>query len=40
MARNVTERPEGLASGSLTLLGNEPKTVRSRLRALLTDGRN
>jgi len=36
--RNVTERPEGLASGSLTLLGNEPKTVRSRLRALLTDG--
>lgn len=35
--RNVTERPEGLDSGSLTLLGNEPDEARRRLLALLGD---
>ena len=36
--RNVTERPEGVASGSLTLLGTDPDTVEDRLVALLADG--
>lgn len=35
--RNVTERPEGLASGSLRLLGNDPSSVEGRLRDLLDD---
>lgn len=35
--RNVTERPEGLESGSLTLLGTDPATVEARLIALLAD---
>ncbi len=35
--RNVTERPEGLESGSLILLGNEPELVRQRLLQLLAD---
>ena len=35
--RNVTERPEGLASGSLKLLGNDPATVQRELLALLSD---
>ncbi len=36
--RNVTERPEGVASGSLTLLGTDPATVEGGLIALLADG--
>lgn len=35
--RNVTERPEGLDSGSLTLLGTEPAAVTARILALLAD---
>lgn len=35
--RNVTERPEGLASGSLALLGNDPSGVERDLLALLSD---
>lgn len=35
--RNVTERPEGLAAGTLKLLGNRPEAVRSSLLELLAD---
>ena len=35
--RNVTERPEGLAAGSLKLLGNDPATVERELLELLSD---
>lgn len=35
--RNVTERPEGVTAGVLTLIGNDPKTVRARLLELLSD---
>ncbi len=35
--RNVTERPEGLAAGTLRLLGNDPDAVASALTALLGD---
>lgn len=35
--RNVTERPEGIASGSLTLLGNDPAQVEHKLLSLLSD---
>lgn len=35
--RNVTERPEGVTSGALRLLGNEPATVEQRLTDLLGD---
>jgi len=35
--RNVTERPEGVEAGVLTLLGNEPAEVRTALLALLAD---
>jgi len=35
--RNVTERPEGLDTGALTLLGNDPSTVEPALVSLLGD---
>jgi UDP-N-acetylglucosamine 2-epimerase (non-hydrolysing) len=35
--RNVTERPEGVEVGAMTLAGNEPTKVRAVLRHLLTD---
>jgi UDP-N-acetylglucosamine 2-epimerase (non-hydrolysing) len=35
--RNVTERPEGLATGSLRLLGNDPARVGPALLDLLAD---
>ena len=35
--RNVTERPEGVASGSLKLAGNTPESVEATLRPLLKD---
>ncbi|MBA2667411.1 MAG: UDP-N-acetylglucosamine 2-epimerase (non-hydrolyzing) [Trueperaceae bacterium] len=35
--RNVTERPEGVAAGTLRLLGNEPAVVERELLALLDD---
>ncbi len=35
--RNVTERPEGVASGSLKLAGNTPESVEATLRPLLSD---
>ena len=34
--RNVTERPEGVASGSLKLAGNTPASVEATLRPLLS----
>jgi UDP-N-acetylglucosamine 2-epimerase (non-hydrolysing) len=37
VVRNVTERPEGLAAGTLRLLGNDPERVRASLLALLRD---
>lgn len=35
--RNVTERPEGVASGAIRLAGNEPVQVERVLRELLAD---
>ena len=35
--RNVTERPEGVAAGTLRLLGNDPEVVSEALVALLSD---
>lgn len=35
--RNVTERPEGVASGSLRLVGNRPDAVAAALMDLLAD---
>lgn len=35
--RNVTERPEGVASGSLRLLGNDPEQVTTALCDLMAD---
>ena len=35
--RNVTERPEGVASGALVLAGNLPESVEATLRPLLGD---
>ena len=35
--RNVTERPEGVASGVLKLAGNTPESVAAALRPLLAD---
>lgn len=35
--RNVTERPEGVASGALRLLGNDPDRVRAELLRLISD---
>ncbi|UCH26124.1 MAG: UDP-N-acetylglucosamine 2-epimerase (non-hydrolyzing) [Trueperaceae bacterium] len=35
--RNVTERPEGVDVGAITLAGTEPKKVRTVLRHLLAD---
>lgn len=35
--RNVTERPEGVAAGSLKLAGNDPQQVQSVLQTLLAD---
>lgn len=35
--RNVTERPEGLAAGVLTLAGNDPEQLRRVLNRLLDD---
>lgn len=35
--RNVTERPEGVEAGGLTLLGNDPPAVEAGLEALLAD---
>lgn len=35
--RNVTERPEGVASGSLRLVGNDPQAAGTALRSLLAD---
>ena len=35
--RNVTERPEGIAAGTLRLLGNDPERVGASLLALLGD---
>lgn len=37
VARNVTERPEGLESGVLTLVGNDPDSLKSKVSALLDD---
>ncbi|MCP2013085.1 UDP-N-acetylglucosamine 2-epimerase (non-hydrolyzing) [Deinococcus sp. HSC-46F16] len=35
--RNVTERPEGLEAGVLTLAGNDPQNLRAVLNRLLSD---
>ena len=35
--RNTTERPEGVASGALKLIGAEPDNVRKEMLELLTD---
>lgn len=35
--RNTTERPEGVASGALKLIGTEPDNVRKEMLELLTD---
>ena len=35
--RNVTERPEGVASGAIRLAGNTPDSVEAALRPLLSD---
>lgn len=35
--RNTTERPEGIASGALKLIGTEPDNVRKEMLELLTD---
>lgn len=35
--RNVTERPEGVAAGTLKLLGNDPAAVKDALFQLLAD---
>jgi UDP-N-acetylglucosamine 2-epimerase (non-hydrolysing) len=35
--RNVTERPEGLASGHLSLVGTDPEQIYSGITALLED---
>lgn len=37
VVRNVTERPEGVETGVLQLVGNDPAVVRTRLDALLAD---
>lgn len=37
VVRNVTERPEGVASGIITLLGTAPERVKTGLEALLND---
>ncbi|ADR36172.1 UDP-N-Acetylglucosamine 2-epimerase [Oceanithermus profundus DSM 14977] len=37
VARNVTERPEGVAAGILRLAGNEPEGFERTVRALLED---
>ncbi len=37
VVRNVTERPEGVAAGIVTLLGTDPAGVREGLEALLDD---
>ncbi|PIE54347.1 MAG: UDP-N-acetylglucosamine 2-epimerase (non-hydrolyzing) [Dethiosulfovibrio peptidovorans] len=37
VVRNVTERPEGLAAGILTLVGTDPDTVGTRISSLLSD---
>lgn len=37
VVRNVTERPEGVAAGIVTLLGNDPETAKRRFAELLDD---
>lgn len=37
VARNVTERPEGVAAGAVTLLGAEPEAAMKAFEALLDD---
>ncbi len=37
VVRNVTERPEGLSSGILTLVGTDPTIVSTRVSSLLAD---
>ena len=37
VVRNVTERPEGVAAGIVTLLGNDPQTAMERFSALMDD---
>ncbi len=39
VARNVTERPEGLESGILALVGNDPGALGKRVSDLLDDSR-
>ncbi len=37
VARNVTERPEGVKAGIITLVGNDPEPFKNRILALLSD---
>ena len=37
VVRNVTERPEGVEAGIVTLLGNEPETAMNAFAALMDD---
>ena len=37
VVRNVTERPEGVQAGIVTLLGNEPETAMNSFAALMDD---
>lgn len=37
VARNVTERPEGVEAGILTLVGNDPKNLKEAVSSLLND---
>lgn len=37
VARNVTERPEGVEAGILTLVGNDPKNLKEAVSSLLDD---
>ena len=37
VVRNVTERPEGVEAGIVTLLGNEPALAMDRFAALMDD---
>ncbi|SMG33529.1 non-hydrolyzing UDP-N-acetylglucosamine 2-epimerase [Dethiosulfovibrio salsuginis] len=37
VARNVTERPEGVKAGIITLVGNDPEPFKKKVLALLND---
>jgi len=37
VVRNVTERPEGVAAGTLRLVGNDPDGLERSLRQVLED---